>query len=239
MLLDFSGQTIVVAGGAGGIGQATADLFAAQGGDVWVADRREAGASGPWRYRTVDMTSGPAVAEFVAEVLSVSGKVDAAVNAVGWTTPRLFAEENEASWRKILDVNLLSLLLLAREVAPPMERAGYGRIVAVSSLAARVGLSRGAVYAAAKAGVIGFVKSLARELAAHGVTVNSVAPGAVMTPLFVEQGEGLAEWARRGVPLRRIGDPVEQAAAIVFLASPDAGYITGQTLSVDGGLSML
>lgn len=240
-VLDFSDQTVLVAGGAGGIGRAAVELFDSQGADVWVVDRRlaDSGPAGPSRSRVVDMTDGLAVATVIEDVLSVAGKIDVAVNAVGWTTPRPFSEEDVASWQRILDINLHSMLLLASEVAPPMQRAGYGRIVAVSSLAGRIGQANSAAYAAAKAGVIGFVKSLARELAKSGVTVNSVAPGAVMTPLFEEQGEGLAKWAPRGVPMGRISDPAEQAAAIVFLASREAGYITGQTLSVDGGLSMI
>lgn len=241
-MLDFSGQTAIVAGGCGGIGRATAERFEAQGADVWVADLQPAtgsGSSAPGRFLAVDMTDAAAVGTCVDEVVASTGRLDVAVNAVGWTANQPFAEDDEEYWRRILDVNLLSTVLLVRAASAPMRAAGYGRIVAVSSLVARVGEARSSVYAAAKAGVIAFAKSQARELASSGITVNSVAPGAVETSLFSSQGERLAEATRRAVPLGRISDPSEQAAAIVFLASREAGYITGQTLSVDGGLSMI
>ena len=172
------------------------------------------------------------------------GPIEILVNTAGWDEFHPFLETDEDFWARIIELNYTGCLRVCRRVVPGMVTAGYGRVVNISSDAARVGSSLEAVYAGAKAGQIAFGKTLAREVARHSVTVNSVCPGPTETPLLEgllgagEASAKMVEALRRAVPMRRLGRPEDVAAAVAFLASDAAGYITGQTLSVSGGLTM-
>ena len=238
-----------VTGGGRGIGRAIALALAADGRAVAVADMRadaaretaaEIGARS--LALTVDVTDSEAVASGVREAESALGPVDVLVNNAGWDELRPFVETDEAFWDRIVDVNYKGCLRVTRAVLPGMLERGWGRMVNVSSDAARVGSSGEAVYAGAKGAIISFTKTIARESARRGVTANVVCPGPTATPLMDEMlgtgGERLMDAMVRAVPMRRLAEPEEIAHAVAFLASDGAGFITGQTLSVSGGLTM-
>ncbi|HEU4978539.1 MAG TPA: SDR family oxidoreductase [Solirubrobacteraceae bacterium] len=226
-------------GGRGGIGQAICAALAEQGFRVAAADLVETGAE-----IAIDVTDTEAVAAAVAEVEERLGPVDVLVNNAGWDELRPFLETGEEFWRRIVEINYLGALRVTHRVLPGMVERGWGRVVMVSSDAARVGSSLETVYAGAKAGLVGFGKSLAREVARDGVTVNSVCPGPTETPLLTgmvghdERGAKVIDAMTRAVPMRRLGTPQDIAAAVAFFASEQAAFVTGQTLSVSGGLTM-
>ena len=250
----MSERVALVSGGARGIGRAIA-LELGQGGyAVAVGDvlEREAGgvaqeleASG---HRAVavalDVTDGAAVAAGVARAGAALGPIDVLVNSAGWDELRPFLDTDEAFWRRVIAINYEGCLRTTQAVLGGMTERGWGRIVNISSDAARVGSAQEAVYAGAKAAVIAFTKTIARESARHGVTANAVCPGPTDTALLrgmtdsAPDSERLVAALTRAVPMRRLGEPADVAAAVAFLACEDAGYITGQTLSVSGGLTM-
>lgn len=244
-------RVVIVTGGAGGIGSATCRRFAAEGARVAVFDI-DAGAAGQLaaeigdaaRAFACDITDHAATAAAVAAAEAALGPVHALVNNAGWDIFRLFKDSTPEEWRKLIDINLIGALNMHHAVLPGMLARRAGRIVNIASDAARVGSSGEAVYAACKAGLLGFSKTLAREHARHGITVNVVCPGPTDTALFAgyKQGAGnpekLDEAFRRAVPMGRIGTPDDLPGAILFFASDDAAYITGQVLSVSGGLTM-
>ncbi|HUH80271.1 MAG TPA: SDR family NAD(P)-dependent oxidoreductase [Solirubrobacteraceae bacterium] len=247
-------RVAVVTGGARGIGAAAAVALARSQRDVAVGDIREAEAQDVAAQvealgrRAVavalDVTDGASVAAAAREVEARLGAVEVLVNCAGWDEFHPFLETEEQFWRKVIAINLEGALLTTRELLGGMIERGWGRIVNVSSDAARVGSSQEAVYAAAKAGVVAFTKTIAREAATSGVTANAVCPGPTETGLLSEMAAGAPDTERllasltRAVPMRRLGRPEDVAAAVAFLAGEDAGYITGQTLSVSGGLTM-
>jgi 2-hydroxycyclohexanecarboxyl-CoA dehydrogenase len=244
-----SERVAFVTGGARGIGRAIALALAADGRAVAVADmradaaRETAAEIGPRSLAlSVDVTDSQAVAAGVREAESELGPIGVLVNNAGWDELHPFVETDEAFWDRIVDVNYKGCLRVTRAVLPGMLERGWGRIVNVSSDAARVGSSGEAVYAGAKGAVISFTKTIARESARRGVTANVVCPGPTATPLMDEMlgagGERLMDAMVRAVPMRRLAEPEEIAHAVAFLASDGAGYITGQTLSVSGGLTM-
>ncbi|MQA24136.1 MAG: SDR family oxidoreductase [Micromonosporaceae bacterium] len=245
----FDGQVALVAGGAGGIGAETCRLLAELGAIVWVLDQHSTAADdvigqirvdgGICYACRADATDRAEVHRAVADVVRTSGRLDVLVNTIGWTMTRPFIEEDEEYWQTVVAVNLLAHIYLCHAVLGPMAARGYGRIVGVSSDAGRVGTRGETVYAAAKAAVIGFTKSLAREVARHGILVNAVSPGPTRTPLLDHQDQNAVAAMIRHIPVRRLGTASEQAAAITFLASPAASFITGQVLSVSGGLTMV
>ena len=229
----FADRVAIVTGGASGIGRATAQRLEAEGATVVVADLN---APDP-----VDVTDAAAVRAFVAGVKEQLGKVDILVSNAGWDRPGPFLETTEDLWDKVIDINYRGHLAVTHAVLPLMIERGYGRVVTVASDAGRVGSSGEVVYSGAKGAVIAFTKAIAREVARHGVNVNCVAPGLVDTPLLdgiMDGNAGLMSAIVRTIPLHRTGKPEEIAAAVCFLASADADYITGQTLSVNGGLTM-
>lgn len=176
-------------------------------------------------------------------ISDVLGPVEVLVNNAGWNEIRPFLETDEDFWDRVIEINFKGCLRVTRGVLPGMVERGWGRIVNISSDAGRVGSSGESVYAGAKAAVIAFTKTIARESARAGVTANVVAPGPTQTPMLASMSEGesgarLVEALKRAVPMRRLGEPEDIAAAVAFLASDRAGYITGQTLSVSGGLTM-
>jgi 2-hydroxycyclohexanecarboxyl-CoA dehydrogenase len=247
-------KVVIVTGGGGGIGGATCRRFAAEGAkvavfdiDLGAAERvvAEIGAAGGTaRAFACDITDHVAVVAAVAAAEAVLGPIGVLVNNAGWDVFRLFKDSDPAEWQKLIAINLVGALNMHHAVLPGMLARRAGRIVNIASDAARVGSSGEAVYAACKAGLLGFSKTLAREHARHGITVNVVCPGPTDTALFAgyKQGAGspekLDEAFRRAVPMGRIGQPEDLPGAILFFASDDAGFITGQVLSVSGGLTM-
>jgi len=245
----LAGKIVIVTGGGGGIGGATCRRFAEEGAIVQVFDinleaaEKVAAAIGG-EATACDITDHAACAAAVAAVIARHGRVDILVNNAGWDIFRLFKDSTPAEWQKLIAINLVGALNMHHAVLPGMLAQGRGRIVNIASDAARVGSSGEAVYAACKSGLVGFSKTLAREHARHGLTVNVVCPGATHTALFegYKQGAGnpekLEEAFRRSVPMGRIGEPDDLPGAILFFASDDAAYITGQVISVSGGLTM-
>ncbi len=244
----------VVTGGGRGIGRAIAMRLAACGVGVAVFDRDEDGARSvardveaagvPALAVTIDLSDTDSIPGAVEQVLAEWGSIEILVNNAGWDEIHPFLETDARFWETILRINLLSVLGMCRAVAPIMVERGYGRIVNIASDAARVGSTGEAAYSGAKAGVVGFSKSLARELARHGITVNVVCPGPTETPLLDEMSEKSERASKvlkavaRSIPLGRLARPDDVASAVAFFASEEAGYITGQVLSVSGGLTM-
>jgi 2-hydroxycyclohexanecarboxyl-CoA dehydrogenase len=247
-----STRVALVTGGARGIGRAIALELAAAGCAVAVADVLTADAEvvateiGDAGGRAIavplDVTDGAAVAAAVATAAQRLGPVDIAVNNAGWDELRPFLETDEPFWDRVIDINYKGCLRVTKVVLPGMVERGWGRLVNIASDAGRVGSSLESVYAGAKGGVIAFTKTIAREHARSGVTANCVCPGPTRTPLLAgmadASGERFVDSLTRAVPMRRLGEPEDIAAAVAFLASERAGYVTGQTLSVSGGLTM-
>jgi len=241
-------DTVALVTGAGrGIGRAIAERLAEEGAKVAVLDVDEATARATAQavdgvgIRT-DVTDGASVRAAVAESERRLGPVTILVNNAGWDKAEPFVKSHEETWDKVLAINLKGPIRMTRAVLDGMIERRRGRIVTVSSDAGRVGSSGEAVYSAAKAGVIGFSKTLARELARYSINVNVVCPGPTNTQLLRDvapENPKLLEALKRAVPFGRIGEPHEIASAVAFLASDDAGFITGQTLSVSGGLTMV
>jgi 2-hydroxycyclohexanecarboxyl-CoA dehydrogenase len=235
----------LVTGGAGGIGRAVVAALAADGHRVVSGDIAKDPPDEATLGVRLDVTNSDAVEQAVTRIESELGPVEILVNTAGWDEFHLFLESDEDFWDHIIELNYKGCLRVCRRVVPGMVQGGYGRVVNISSDAGRVGSSQEAVYAGAKAAQVAFGKTLAREVARLGVTVNSVCPGPTETPLLdgmLGAGEASAkmvERLRRAVPMGRLGRPEDVAAAVSFLASDAAGYITGQTLSVSGGLTMV
>ena len=236
----------IVTGGAQGIGRAIAERLAADGATVVVTDINEAGAKeaadaiGGLGVRT-DVTSKESVAAMVEQVHGRFGQIDVLVNNAGWDKVGPFVDSDPDDWDRVIQINLYGVLNTCHAVLPIMAAQGHGTVINLASDAGRVGSSGEAVYAAAKGGVIAFTKTIARELARKQVTANCVCPGPTDTPLLAsisEDNPNLRESLARAIPLRRIGRPDDLAGVVAFLASADAAYMTGQTLSVSGGLTM-
>jgi 2-hydroxycyclohexanecarboxyl-CoA dehydrogenase len=246
--MSFKDKIAVVTGGASGIGQATAEKLAAQGATVCIGDiareRGEAAAAAirskghEADYHALDLTNPDSVKEFAASVLKRHGNVHVLINGAGWSKTTPFLQTDDAFWDKVLNLNLIGPMRLTKQFLPKMVESNWGRIVNISSDAGRVGSLGETVYSAAKAGLIGFTKSLAREGARFNVTVNCVCPGPTDTPLLAEVDQKYRDAFVKAIPMRRFGKPTEVADAVVFFASQNADYVTGQILSVSGGLTM-
>jgi 2-hydroxycyclohexanecarboxyl-CoA dehydrogenase len=247
--MEMQGRTVVVTGGASGIGKATALLLAGEGAHVFVGDVDEAGGravaaesagAGPAiQFLPLDLTRSASIAEFVAAVERQVRRVDGLVNGAGWDRIQPFLENPPEMWDQLIQINLMGAIRLTRALLPPMITAQEGKIVNISSDAGRVGSTGETVYAAAKGGLIAFTKSLAREMARYHINVNCVCPGPTDTPLFQRQPERMREALTRAIPFRRIAQPQEIAEAVMFFLGRRSDYITGQVLSVSGGLTMV
>ncbi len=247
-------KVVIVTGGGGGIGSVTCHRFAEEGASVAVLDLNEETANATARAVTdaggkaaafvADLTDLAAVKEAVGQVEAQLGPVDVLVNNAGWDKFITFLKSTPDHWDKIIDINLKGVLNMMYTVLPGMVERERGRVVTVSSDAGRVGSSGESVYAACKAGLIALSKTLAREHSRAGITFNVVCPGLTETAMFDAFMEGagnpdkLREAYRRAIPLGRIGLPEDLPGAICFLSSEDAAFITGQVISVSGGLTM-
>ena len=232
----LGGRTAVVTGGTSGIGRATAELLAGAGARVFVADLEERDA--PGEFVRTDVTEDDAISALADTVLARGGTPAVLVNAAGWDRFEPFLENSLEFIEQIVRINLLGSVKVTRAFLPSMVEAGAGKIVNVASDAGRVGSSGETIYAGAKGGIIAFTKSLAREMARHPVHVNCVCPGPTDTPLFASLPEKMRTALVRAIPLRRLARPEEVAQAILFFAGSRSDYITGQILSVSGGLTM-
>lgn len=250
----LQGKVAVITGGGGGIGGATSARFATEGAHVAVLDRNLEAAQAVARGITAqggvaqalecDITRRASVDAAVAQVTERLGPIDILVNNAGWDVFSPFMKTQPEQWEKIIAINLTGALHMHHAVLPGMIERRQGRIVNIASDAGRVGSSGEAVYAACKAGLIGFTKTIAREHSRHNITANVVCPGPTETALFEDYKKGagnpekLVEAFVRSIPLGRIGKADDLPGAIVFFASDDAAYVTGQVLSVSGGLTM-
>lgn len=241
-------KVTVVTGAGAGIGRAIATTCHAEGAIVIVTDLDGAAAQAvaaglgeraiPY---AVDVTDRASVAAMVSDVVTAYGRIDVLVNNAGWDLAVPFVQSEPDFWAKVIAINYVGVLHTCREILPVMIEAGGGHIVNLSSDAGRVGSSGEAVYSGAKAAIIGFSKAIAREVARHGINVNVVCPGPTDTALFNSLGGDnpkLRDGLTRAIPLRRLATPADIAAAVAFFASDEASYLTGQTLSVSGGLTM-
>jgi 2-hydroxycyclohexanecarboxyl-CoA dehydrogenase len=251
----MSNRVALVTGGGQGIGQGISEVLGGRGFRVAVADlnpetaqataRSITGSGGTAIAVTVDVSDTTSVQAAVKTVTDELGPVEVAVNNAGFDEFMRFLDTTEDFWNRILDVNFKGALRVAQTVVPGMIERGWGRVVNIGSDAGRVGSSLEAVYSGAKGGIIAFTKTLAREVATKGVTVNTVCPGPTDTPSLRkfagnsgQDGEKVIAGLTRAVPMRRLASPADVAAAVAFFAGDDASYITGQTLSVSGGLTM-
>ena len=250
----LEGKVAIVTGGGQGIGRALSLRLAEEGAKVAIFDLKEeageetatlAGAGATVKTYVLDVGDQDAVKAAVDQVETNLGPIWALVNNAGWDHPAPFLSTDKTLWDKIIRINLYGPLNTHHAVAPLMVARRAGRIINIASDAARVGTSNEAVYSACKGGLISFTKSVARELATKGVLLNVVCPGPTNTPMMASvlgEGEQAVKWKDamvRGIPLKRMGEPEDYAGLVAFLASDDAGYITGQTFSVSGGMNMI
>ena len=244
----LNSKIAVVTGAGSGIGRAIAEQLAAEGATVVVSDinaesaKETAAALGNNSVGLrVDVTSRESVDEMVEAVTGEFGRIDILVNNAGWDKVEPFLDSKISDWDRVIAINLYGTLHCSQAVLKVMADQGSGSVINIGSDAGRVGSSGEAVYSAAKGGVVALSKTLAREMARSNVNVNCVCPGPADTPLFAgisEENPNLRQALERAIPMRRLAQPSDLAAAVVFFASDEASYITGQTLSVSGGLTM-
>jgi len=249
----LKGRSVLVTGGANGIGAAIVRRLAQEGCIVGILDLDRtagtaladeiAGAGGRASFHAVDVTDYDAVAAAVADLEASASPLAFLVNNAGWDRAASFLDTTPELWRKIVAINLFGPLNLHHVVLRGMAARGFGRVVNIASDAGRVGSSGEAVYSACKGGIIALTKTLARELVGKGCTLNTLCPGPTDTAIlrsFLEGPDGvrILEGLKRAIPMRRLGAPEDHPGLVAFLLSDDAGYITGQTISVSGGLTM-
>lgn len=241
-------KNIIVTGGASGIGKAICGRLGEEGCHVAIFDLNGEGAEevaaairdagGQATAFAVDITGYDAVSAAVDKFEAAAGEIGGLVNNAGWDIAMPFLDTDTEFWKKVIDINLNGPLNLCHTVMTKMAAQGGGKVLNIASDAARVGSSGEAVYAACKGGIVAFGKTMARELARKNVNVNCLCPGPTNTPLLQGQGEKLIAALTRAVPMRRVAEPEDYPGLVAFFMSDDAGYITGQTISVSGGLTM-
>jgi 2-hydroxycyclohexanecarboxyl-CoA dehydrogenase len=247
--MKFDGKVTVVTGGASGIGKATVMAFARAGATVICADlnaaagealKKEAAGSGlKVDFAAMDLGSSDSIRAAAAELLKKYPRVDVLVNAAGWGDVQPFMQNTPDFIDKVIAINLAGPMHLSQALLPSMIAANGGKIVNIASDAGRVGSGGETVYAGAKGGVIAFTKSLAREVARYSINVNCVCPGPTDTPMLATRSEKLREAFLKAIPFRRFAKPEEIADAVFFFASPESDYVTGQVLSISGGLTFV
>lgn len=241
-----------VTGAGSGIGREIAIILGERKMNIIVADINRAnaeetvsllkqrGAEGIAVY--CDVTTLESVKEAVSETLTHYDSIDVLVNNAGWDKVEPFLDSNPSTWKRIVDINLMGQIHTCKEILPVMVENNNGKVINIASDSARVGSSGEAVYSAAKGGVVALTKTLAREMARYKINVNCIAPGPSDTPLFAEIGsynQGITKALEKAIPFRRLAKPTDIANAVGYFASEDANYVTGQTLSVNGGLTMV
>jgi 3-oxoacyl-[acyl-carrier protein] reductase len=246
-MIDLSGRVALVTGASRGIGRAIAQQLAGRGAVVVAAARESnaagtvqeiVGAGGRAEAASVDVTNAPSVEALVAGVLERHGRIDILVNNAGIARDQLMLRMKRDDWDAVLGTNLTAAFALTQAALKPMIRQRSGRIICISSVVGQSGNPGQANYAASKAGLIGFAKAVAQEVASRNITVNVVAPGLIATDMTRELTEGARETWEARIPLKRLGSPEDVASAVCFLASDEAAYITGQVLAVNGGMYM-
>ncbi len=244
--VDLSGQVAVVTGASKGIGRAIAETLAANGATVELV-ARSAGkladvaaaiqaAGGKAEVFPCDVTQGEAIAAVIETVVEKLGRLDILVNNAGVTRDTLLPRMSDEEWDEVLTTNLRAPFLFMRAASRPMMSQRYGRIINVSSVSGLIGNAGQANYSASKAGLVGLTRTVAKELAGRKITVNAVAPGFIASDMTAALGPALTDEVKKRVPAKRLGEAWEIAEAVLFLAAPSSGYITAQTLVVDGGL---
>lgn len=241
-----------ITGAGRGIGREIAKTLASRGMDIIVTDVNIDNANetvsivekegGKAVAVYCDVTKLESVQEAVGASLAHFGKIDVLVNNAGWDKVEPFLKSEPSTWKLIVEINMMGQIHTCKEILPIMIENGSGKVINIASDSGRVGSSGEAVYSAAKGGIIAFTKTMAREMARHKINVNCVSPGPSNTPLFEEIGsynEGIAAALEKAIPFRRLAQPSDIANGVAFLASEEADYITGQTLSVNGGLAMV
>ncbi|MAI91953.1 3-oxoacyl-[acyl-carrier-protein] reductase [Ponticaulis sp.] len=245
-MFDLTGKTALVTGASGGIGRSIAAALSAQGAKVALSGTREAvleevagTLSGETFVATCNLSDVDSVAALVPSVEKDFAPVDILVSNAGLTRDKLLLQQKEADWDTVVDVNLKAYSILARTCLRGMMKRRFGRIVGITSIVGVTGNPGQTNYAASKAGMIGFSKSLAQEVASRGITVNCVAPGFIKSPMTDELSDAQKEALLGSIPTGRLGSGDDIASACVYLSSDEAAYMTGQTLHVNGGMAMI
>lgn len=247
MKVDLAGQTAIVTGASRGLGKAMAIALAGNGAHVTCVARNEdklketvaeiEAAGGKAEYAICNVSDRESVDKVVDDVVEKYDKLDILVNNAGITRDTLLPRMSDDEWDDVIATNLRSAFLMSRAASRYMMRARYGRIINITSVSGLIGNPGQTNYSASKAGLIGLTRSLSRELAGRKLTINAVAPGFIESDMTAALGDMVKEEAKKRIPAKRLGTGEEVAAAVLFLASPDAGYITGQVLTVDGGMT--